>query len=140
MPMGSSYKLFYDDAKTFVILLLLMFVFFIGYYEIKRFLKNLQIKCCNIFIIACVLEKCLYILQVFLNCSWVIISKIASYPGNAILTRTLDSWAQGQVVRYQMQMRSFNLFFGIQLEILVLRHTDNSYSTLQYIHTPAHVI
>ena len=71
----------------------------------------------------------------FLNCSWIFISKIAGYHGNAILTRTLDSWAWGQVVRYQMQMRSFNLFFGIQLGILVLRHADNLYSTLWYIHT-----
>ena len=42
MPMGSSYKLFYDDAKTFVILFLLMFVFVISYYEIKRFQKTLK--------------------------------------------------------------------------------------------------
>ena len=35
--MGSSYKLFYDDAKTFIILFLLMFIFVIGYYEIKHF-------------------------------------------------------------------------------------------------------
>ena len=70
MPMGSSYKLFYDDAKTFIILFLLMFIFVIGYYEIKHFKKNLQINCCNIFIIACVFEKYLYIsniLELFLN-------------------------------------------------------------------------
>ena len=35
----------------------------------------------------------------FLNCSWIFISKIAGYPGDAIVTGTLDSWAQGQVVR-----------------------------------------
>ena len=69
MPMHSSYKFFYDDAKTFVILFLLMFVFAIGYYEIKHFLENLQINCCNIFIVACVFEKYLYILEMFLNCS-----------------------------------------------------------------------
>ena len=56
MPMGSSYELFYDDAKTFVILLLLMFASVIGYYEIKLFKYNLQISC-YIFIIASVLEK-----------------------------------------------------------------------------------
>ena len=57
MPMGSSYVLFYDDAKTFVILFLLIFVFVIGHYEIKLFKKHLQIDCYNIFIIACSLEK-----------------------------------------------------------------------------------
>ena len=31
-------------------------------------------------------------------------------------------------------MQSFNFFFGIQLGVLVLRHTDNLSSTLQHTH------
>ena len=76
----------------------------------------------------------------FLNFSWIFISEIAGYPADAILTRALGSWARGQVVRCQMQMQSLNLFFGIQMRILVLRHTDNSSFTLRNINTPAHVI
>ena len=57
----------------------------------------------------------------FFNCSWIFISKIAGYPGDAILTGTVDSRARGQVLRYQMQMQSFNIFFGIKLGIIVLR-------------------
>ena len=70
----------------------------------------------------------------FLNCSWIFISKIAGHSEDAILTGKVDSRARGQVLKCQMQMKSFNLFFGLQLGILVLRHTDNSSSTLCYTH------
>ena len=39
---------------------------------------------------------------------------------------------QGQVIGVQTQMQSLNFFFGIQLGVSVLMHTDNLPSTLQY--------
>ena len=41
----------------------------------------------------------------------------------AILKGRVDSGARSQVIDIQTQMQSFNFFFGIQLGVLVLRHT-----------------
>ena len=84
MPLYRFQILFYD-AKTFVISFLLIFVFheiFLSLLWDKLFLrKNLQINCYNIFNVAYVLEKYWYVLEVFLNCSWIFIAKIAGHPG-----------------------------------------------------------
>ena len=57
---------------------------------------------------------------------------------DAIIKGRVDSRAPGQVICVQMQVQSFNLYFEIQLGILVLRHTNNSSFTLGY--TYVHVI
>ena len=44
----------------------------------------------------------------------------------AILKKRLDSRAWSQAIAVQTQMQSFNFFFGMQLRVLVLRHTGNS--------------
>ena len=49
-----------------------------------------------------------------------------------ILERKVDSEVQGQVIGVQTQIQSFNFSFEIQLGVLVLRHTDNLSSILQY--------
>ena len=49
-----------------------------------------------------------------------------------ILEERVDPEVRCRVVGVHMQMQSFNLFFGIQLGVLVLRHTDYSSSTLQH--------
>ena len=49
-----------------------------------------------------------------------------------ILKRRVVLRARSQVIDVQSQMQSFNFFIGIQLEVLVLSHTDNSSSTLRY--------
>ena len=51
---------------------------------------------------------------------------------DAILKRRVVLRARSQVIDVQSQMQSFNFFIGIQLEVLVLSHTDNSSSTLRY--------
>ena len=51
---------------------------------------------------------------------------------NGILKGRVDSRVRAQVVGVQTQIQSFNFFFGIQLGVLVWRHTDNSSSTLRY--------
>ena len=51
-----------------------------------------------------------------------------------ILEERVDPEVRCRVVGVHMQMQSFNLFFGIQLGVLVLRHTDYSSSTLQHTH------
>ena len=57
---------------------------------------------------------------------------------NAILKGRVYSRGRSQVIDVQTQMQSLDFFFVIQLRVLVLRHTHNSSSTLQYIHV--HVI
>ena len=49
-----------------------------------------------------------------------------------ILEGRVDPEVRGRGV--QTQMQSFNFFSGIQLGVLVLRHTDNLSSTLQHTH------
>ena len=51
-----------------------------------------------------------------------------------ILKGRVDSRVWCQVLGVQTQMQSFNFVFGIQMRVLVLRHTDNSSSKLQYTH------
>ena len=51
---------------------------------------------------------------------------------DAILKRRVVLRARSQVIDVQLQMQSFNFFIGIQLEVLVLSHTDNPSSTLRY--------
>ena len=51
-----------------------------------------------------------------------------------ILKRRVDLRDRCQVIGVQTQMQSFNFFFGIQVGVLVLRHTDYSSSTLWYAH------
>ena len=74
---------------------MLLFVFVFGYCEIKLFKKNLQIDCYNIFNITCVLEKYWYVLEMFLNCSWIFISKITGHPLIPIQKQYIQScyWA-----------------------------------------------
>ena len=55
-----------------------------------------------------------------------------------ILAGRVDPEIRGRFVGLQTQMQSFNFFFGIQLGVLVLRHTGNLSSTLQHIHTHTH--
>ena len=50
-----------------------------------------------------------------------------------ILEGRVDPEGRGPVVGAQTQ--SFNFFFGVQLGVLVLRHTDNLSSTLQHTQT-----
>ena len=52
-----------------------------------------------------------------------------------ILEGRVDPDIRSRVVGLQTQMQSFNFFLGIQLGVLVLRHTDNLSSTLQQTHT-----
>ena len=52
-----------------------------------------------------------------------------------ILEGRVDPDIRSRVVGLQTQMQSFNFFLGIQLGVLVLRHTDNLSSTLQHTHT-----
>ena len=80
MPLYRFQLLFYD-AKTFVILFLLIFIFVFSYYEIKLFKKNFQIDCFNV---TCILEKYWFVLEMFLNCSWIFISEVAGHPCSAI--------------------------------------------------------
>ena len=56
---------------------------------------------------------------------------------DAILKGSVQSKARNQVIDVQTQMQSFNFFFGPQLGVLVLRHTDYSPSTM---HTHLNVI
>ena len=49
---------------------------------------------------------------------------------DAILKGRVDSRTRSNVIYLQTRMQSFNFFFGIQLRVLVLRHRDNSSSTL----------
>ena len=42
-----------------------------------------------------------------------------------MLKERVDSKVRGQVMDVRTQMQSFNVFFGIQLGVLVLRHTDH---------------
>ena len=53
---------------------------------------------------------------------------------DGILEGKVDSEVRGQVITVQTQMQSFNFFFGIQPGVLVLRYTDNLFSTLQHTH------
>ena len=50
---------------------------------------------------------------------------------DAVLKGRVDSRARSQVIDVQTQMQSFNFFFGMQLRVLVLRHTGNSSFTLR---------
>ena len=50
-----------------------------------------------------------------------------------VLGGKLDSEIRDLVIRVQTQKQSFNLFFWMQLGV-VLMHTDNLSSTLQYTH------
>ena len=52
---------------------------------------------------------------------------------DGILRGRVGSRVRGQVIGVQTQIQSFNFFYGIQLGVLVLRHTGNSSSNL--IHT-----
>ena len=55
---------------------------------------------------------------------------------DGILEGRVDSEVQGKGAGVQTQMQIFNLYFGIQLGVLVLRHTNNLSYTLQYtLHT-----
>ena len=54
---------------------------------------------------------------------------------DAILKGRVDSRAQSHVIDAQTQIQSFNFCCEIKLGVLVLRHTENSSSTLRYIHT-----
>ena len=54
---------------------------------------------------------------------------------DVILKERVDSRAQSHVIDAQTQMQSFNFCCEIKLGVLVLRHTENSSSTLRYIHT-----
>ena len=58
---------------------------------------------------------------------------------DAVLKGRVDSRARSQVIDVQTQMQSFNFFFGIQLGVLVLRHSRQLilYFT---IHAHVHVI
>ena len=58
---------------------------------------------------------------------------------DAVLKGRLDSRAQSQVIDVQMQMQSFNFFFGIQLWVVVLRH-KRQFILYFMIHTHVHVI
>ena len=51
------------------------------------------------------------------------------------LKERVDSIVRGQVIGVQTEIQSFNFFFGIQLGILVLRYTGNSFSALRYTWT-----
>ena len=44
--------------------------------------------------------------------------------------KRVDSEVRRQVIGVQTQMQSFNLFFEIQLGVLVLRHTNNLHSAI----------
>ena len=44
---------------------------------------------------------------------------------NGMLKERVDSKVRGQVMGVRTQMQSFNVFFGMQLGVLVLRHTDH---------------
>ena len=52
---------------------------------------------------------------------------------NDILEGKVDLEVRGQVIRVQMQKQNFNFFFGIQLGVVLL-HTDNLSSSLEYKH------
>ena len=52
----------------------------------------------------------------------------------------MNSRVRCQVIGVQTQMQSFNFFFGIQLGVLVLRHTDNSSSTYDKHKCTCHII
>ena len=49
--------------------------------RLSFFKKNRQIDCYNIFNVTCVFEKYWYVLEMFLNYSWIFISKIADQAG-----------------------------------------------------------
>lgn len=49
-----------------------------------------------------------------------------------VLERRLDSEVQVQVISLQMEIQNFNFLSGIQLGVLLLMHTGNLSSTLQY--------
>ena len=53
---------------------------------------------------------------------------------DGILKGRVHSRVLCQGIGVQTQMQSLNFFFGIQLEAIVLRHTDYSSSTLRYTH------
>ena len=59
---------------------------------------------------------------------------------DAILKGRVDSRAQSHVIDAQTQIQSFNFCCEIKLGVLVLRHTENSSSTLRHTHTHVHVI
>ena len=44
---------------------------------------------------------------------------------NAMLTGRVDSRVRDQIIGVRKQMQSFDVFFGIQLELLVLRDKGN---------------
>ena len=52
----------------------------------------------------------------------------------------MNSRVRCQVIGVQTQMQSFNFSFGIQLGVLVLRHTDNSSSTYDKHKCTCHII
>ena len=58
---------------------------------------------------------------------------------DAVLKGRVDSRARSQVIDVQMQMQSFNFFFGIQLGVVVLRH-NRQFILYFTIHTHVHVI
>ena len=59
---------------------------------------------------------------------------------DAMFKGWVDSRARLQVIDVQTQMQSFNFFLGIQLGVLVLRHRDNSSSTLRYTTSTCHFV
>ena len=55
--------------------------FVFGYYEIKLFfLKNVQINCYDILNVPYIPEKYWFVLEMFLNCSWIFIEKFTCHP------------------------------------------------------------
>ena len=94
------FQISFYDAKTFVILFLLIFVF----HEIClwllwdwAFLKKTFKSIVMIFSMLLVLEKCSYVLEMVLNCSWIFIAKITGHPGknkkNLNISRTKRAFA-----------------------------------------------
>ena len=58
---------------------------------------------------------------------------------DAVLKKRVDSRARSQVIHVQTPMQTFNVFFGMQLGVSVLR--QNRHLILYFtIHTDAHVI
>ena len=74
-----------------------------------------------------------------LDCQRGIVTKdfrvVSQELGDAILKGREDSRARNNVIE---KFQSFNFFFGIKLRVLVLRHRDNSSSTLRYTYMYRH--
>ena len=121
---GSRYYFMIIRLSWFCSCWYLYFMRFVfGYYEIKLFKRNLQVNC-YIFNVAYVIEKHWCVLEMFLNCSWIFIAKIACHPEKNHKNLNISSTKIAFVIKWN---NIFIIFEGLSFsEKMKMRKTGNS--------------